>query len=232
MRRSSLAITAFAATLALGQSAVAHADERYFNEAKQFEVTVPTGWKHLATDGGMVDLVLTSPRFESTMGLCVLISRDIADTRKDSQAKINEEANAQINDDFWREVMADKNTKVNSVQSKSEMREGRRVFFGTLGVTSTLDGKDVNLQIDMVLHVLPGKGMMAQCGVELGHAELEKADIQTIINSHNSTGAGVIASADPHHSHGSTAKLSNTLTDALTIGVRDMISRMAHPQKR
>jgi len=231
MRRLPLTIAAIAATLALGQSAVANADERYFNEAKQFEVTVPTGWKALATEGGMIDLVLSSPRFEKTMGLCVLISREVADTRSDSQAKIDEEASSQINDAFWREVMTDKNTKVTSVQSKSEVRGGRRVYFGTVGVTSTLEGKDVNLQIEMVLHIMPGKGMMAQCGVELSQVELEKADILTIINSYNSTGTGVIAAADPHHKHGSTAKLSNTLSEALTAGAKNMISRMAHPQK-
>jgi hypothetical protein len=225
------ATAAIAAALVLGQSGIAAADERYFNEAKQFEVTVPTGWKTLATDGGMIDLVLSSPRFEKTMGLCVLISRDVSDTRNDSQAKIDAEASTQINDAFWREVMTDKNTKVTSVQSKSEVRGGRRVYFGTVGVTSTLDGKDVNLQIEMVLHVMPGKGMMAQCGVEISQVELEKADIQTIINSYNSTGTGVVASADPHHQHGSTAKLSITLSEALTAGAKDMIGRMAHPRK-
>jgi hypothetical protein len=230
--RHRFATIAIAAALVVSQSAVATADERYFNEAEQFEVTVPTGWKHLAaTDGGIIDLVLSSPRFEATMGLCVLISSDVADTRKDSQAKIDQEASTQINDAFWREVMTDKNTKVTSVQSKSEMRGGRRVYFGSVGVTSAIDGKDVNLQIEMVLHIMPGKGMMAQCGVETGQAELEKADIETIINSYNSTGSGVVASANPQHNQGSTAKLSNTLTEALTAGAKDMISRMAHPQK-
>ncbi|MBL8780344.1 MAG: hypothetical protein JNL06_05300 [Alphaproteobacteria bacterium] len=229
--RHRFAATAIAAALALTTSAVANADDRYFNEGKQFEVTVPTGWKQIAGDGGMIDLVLSSPRFEATMGLCVLISRDIADTRKDSQAKIDEEAGAAINDAFWREVMTDKNTTVTSVQSKSEMRGGRRVYFGTVGVTSLIDGKSVNLQIEMVLHVMPGKGMMGQCGVEVAQLDAEKIDIQTIINSYNSTGSGVVASADPHHNHGSAAKLSNTLTEALTAGAKDMIGRMAHPQK-
>jgi len=163
------------------------------------------------------------------MGLCVLISRDIADTRKDSQAKIDEEAGKEINDDFWRAIMTDKTTKVTSVASKSEMKNGRRVFFGTVGVTSTFEGKEVNIQTEMVLHLMPGKGMMGQCGVQVAQLDVEKADIQTVIGSHNSTGSGVIASADPHD-HGTHAKLSSTLTEALAAGARDMISRMGKPR--
>jgi hypothetical protein len=220
--------TTTALLTALALSPVVSADA-YVNEAKQFEVTIPTGWTHAAGDGGAIDLVLASPRVKETMGLCVLISRDIADTRKDSQAKINEEAGKEITDDFWRAIMTDKDTKVTSVASKSEMKNGRRVFFGTVGVTSTFEGKEVNLQTDMVLHLMPGKAMMGQCGVEIAQLDLEKADIQTVISSYNSTGAGVVASADPHN-HGTHAKLSNTLTEALAAGAKDMISRMGKPR--
>ena len=224
MRRL-LTTTALLAALALSPTVSADA---YVNEAKQFEVTIPTGWTHVAGDGG-IDLVLASPRVKETMGLCVLISRDIADTRKDSQAKIDEEAGKEINDDFWRAIMTDKTTKVTSVASKSEMKNGRRVFFGTVGVTSTFEGKEVNLQTEMVLHLMPGKGMMGQCGVQVAQLDVEKADIQTVIGSYNSTGSGVIASADPHD-HGTHAKLSNTLTEALAAGAKDMISRMGKPR--
>lgn len=221
MRRLSMT-TVLLAALALSQAAAASADT-YVNEAKQFEVTIPAGWSHKAGDGGMIDLVLSSPRFKETMGLCVLISRENADTRNDSQAKIDEEAGAQINDDFWRAVMADKNTKVTSVESKSEMRNGRRIHFGTVRVTSTIEAKEVDLQIDMVLHAMPGKAMMAQCGAMIAQLDAEKADIQTIINSYNSTGTGVIAKLDPRRK---TENLSHTLSEALTAGAKDMIRRM------
>jgi hypothetical protein len=99
-----------------------------------------------------------------------------------------------------------------------------------VGVTSTLEGKEVNLQIEMVLHAMPGKAMMAQCGANLASVDAEKADIQTVINSYDSTGTGVIASADPHHHHGATMKLSDSLTEALTAGAKDMIRRLAKPR--
>jgi hypothetical protein len=218
--RKLIALTALFTALAL--SPVASADT-YVSEEKQFEVTIPAGWNHTAGDGGMIDLVLSSPRFKETMGLCVLISREIAETRKDTQAKIDEEAGAQINDDFWRAVMADKNTKVTSVESKSEMRNGRRVYFGTVRVTSTIEAKEVDLQINMVLHAMPGKAMMAQCGAMIAQLDAEQADIQTIINSYDSTGIGVIAKLDPRHN---TVNLSHTLSEALTAGAKDMIRRM------
>lgn len=218
------ALTALVAAIALSQ--VANADN-YVSEEKQFEVTIPAGWSHTVGEGGMIDLILASPRFKESMGLCVLISREIAETRKDSQAKIDEEAGAEINEAFWRAVMTDKNTKVNSVVSKSEMRNGRRVHFGTVGVTSTLEGKEVNLQIDMVLHVMPGKAMMGQCGANIAQLDAERADIQTVINSYNSTGTGVVAKLDPHHK---TENLSHTLNEALTTGAKDMIRRMVAPR--
>lgn len=220
-------LTTTALLTALALSPAVNADT-YVSEAKQFEVTIPTGWTHVAGDNG-IDLVLASPRVKETMGLCVLIGRDIADTRKDSQAKIDEEAGKEINDDFWRAIMTDKTTKVTSVSSKNEMKNGRRVFFGTVGITSTIEGKEVNLQTEMVLHLMPGKGMMGQCGVQVAQVDVEKTDIQTVIGSYNPTGAGVIASADPHE-HGTHAKLSDTLTEALAAGAKDMISRMGKPR--
>lgn len=222
MRKLS-ARTALVAALALGQAAVAIAADTYVNEAKQFEVTIPDGWNHVAGEGGPVDLVLTSPRFETTMGLCILISRDIADTRKDSQAKIDNEAGVEITDDFWRAVATDKTSKVTSVASKSEMRNGRRVYFATVGVTGNVKGKEVSFQMDLVLHLMPGKGMMGQCGVEIAQLDVEKADIQTVINSFNSTGTGVIAKLGPWHR---TENLSHSLTDTLRAGARDMVRRM------
>lgn len=119
--------------------------------------------------------------------------------------------------------MADKNTKVTSVESKSEVRNGRRIYFGTVGVTSTIEAKEVNLQINMVLHAMPGKAMMAQCGAMIAQLDAEKADIQTIINSYGSTGVGVIAKLDPHHK---TEAQSHSLSEALTAGAKDMIRRM------
>lgn len=223
--------TTLLAILALGQAAVASAADNYVSEAKQFEVTIPAGWTHAAGDGGMIDLILASPRVKETMGLCVLVSREIADTRKHSQAEIDAEAGTEINDDFWRAIMTDKNSKVTAVESKSEMKNGRRVFFGTVRLTGTFEGKEVNLQTDMVLHIMPGKAMMGQCGVEVAQLDLEKADIQTVINSYNATGAGVVASSDPHHGHGAAAKLSTTLNEALTEGAKDMIRRMTAPPR-
>jgi hypothetical protein len=166
----------------------------YLDEERRFEVTIPEGWTHVAGQAGSpIGLGIISSRFKQTLGLCVLISIEVAGTRKTSQAIINEELAKEVDDAFWRGAMQDKNAKDVTIASRSEMRGDRRVFLATAQLTTKLGGEDVPVQTEMALHVVPGRMLVGQCGAKQAELAAEQAAIKTVMETFNPTGEAVVA---------------------------------------
>lgn len=193
--RTLAAVALLAGMFAAAGAGGALAGEKYANDAKRFAVTVPDGWMKVAGDAGPIDLAMLSPRFKETMGLCVVIGKLTAETRNATQAALNAEMEQGIDEAFWRAIVEDKRARDTTVEPRSEMRDGRRVFLATVRQTATLGQEDITMQMELALHVVPGLLLMGQCGANQAQYALEQSDIKTITDTLNPT-PGVIASLD------------------------------------
>lgn len=193
--RSIAAVALLIGMYAAAGAGGALAAENYANDAKRFALTVPDGWLKVPSDTGPIDLALISSRFKQTMGLCVIIGKQMTETRHASQAVLNTEMEQGIDEAFWRSMVEDKRARDTTVQPRSEMREGRRVFLATVRQTATIGQEDVTMQMELALHVVPGLILMGQCGANQAEYAAEQNDIKTITDTLNPT-PGVIASLE------------------------------------
>jgi len=170
--------------------------EPHRSDLRRYTVDVPEGWTKVDGDMSLIDLIMASPRAKDTGGSCILMSRDVVDTRKMTQAAINDLTKEQVTEAFWRAVLQHQFAKDLQVETRSEMRDDRLVHLASVRVTFTQGGKETPLQGEVLLHAIPGTSYMAQCAAQQPHFAAEEADIKTVITSYNPS-AGVIAKADP-----------------------------------
>lgn len=197
MRPLILLVCAAAAWLG-GAAAVAAED--YVDQTAQFRFTVPSGWQLAVPDkkGPNAALVaLISPRITHTGGLCLIASVSFPSSAGVSQETLNEGMKEEVDDAFWRELMEDKSVKdVSIVDTHSEMKNGRRGFYATARLTTTIDGTDYPEQQSVVFFIVPGRMHFAQCSVNADQVAVEEADIATVITSFEPVGA-FVASLKP-----------------------------------
>jgi hypothetical protein len=97
-----IAAAAFVLTAAL-----AWANEDYLDRTNGFRVTVPTGWqKFVSNELEVLDLVLISPRFDTSSAMCAIGSDAAEETRAFSQNQINESFGAEVDAAFWTSIIA------------------------------------------------------------------------------------------------------------------------------
>lgn len=200
MRPTLCAITVVVSVFG-AQAAVA---EDYIDRTFQYRVSVPDGWKQVRgvsdnKEAAMFGLI--SPRFDSTAGMCLIASVGVDGTASVSQDALNEGMAKEIDEAFWRSTLEDKAVKdLTIVETKTEMKNGRRGFYAITRLTSTEEGKDRPEQQWHVLFVVPGRLHLGQCSVDIAKVSTEEPDISVVIASFEPTGSGgVISSLDPRN---------------------------------
>lgn len=185
-----------AALIALTLAPVAAA-ENYANPEKGFKLTVPDGWSKdppQSSSGGL-DLVLRSPRHETTRGTCPLDAAQIAETQSKSQEQINEELTPVINEAFWRAAVGGGLPELAFDEIGSELRNGRRVFTATARFTSDIKGTKAWVRMKATMQAGPGHIGKAACMTWLEESAPDDADIGVILGTFESTRAMLIAGA-------------------------------------
>lgn len=193
--RTIAAVALLIGMFAAAGAGIALAAENYANDAKRFALTVPDGWTAVPGNAGPVDLALISPRFDQTSGLCIVVSKMMTESRHATQAALNDEMEKGVDEAFWRAIVEDKSARDTTVEQRSELRSGRRVFLATVRQTMKLGQEDTPMRMELALHVVPGLIMMGQCGANQAQFSAEQNDIKTVTDTLNPT-AGVIASLD------------------------------------
>lgn len=229
--RPTIAAAAVLAVMTLAQALPAYAGERYTSDTEQFEVTVPDGWIHApGKNGARVDLTMLSPRFPTTLGLCIMVSEQVADTRDMTQKQINEMMASEINDAFWQTgIKQDPYAKDVTVESRNETRGDRRVARATAHFTFKLKDKDVPTRAELSLHAVPGRMMLAQCGASKAEFAAEDIDIKTVMDTFNPTGPGLVAGVLPSpgvQRMAAPRRMSASVAPALRDAVRAMLERV------
>jgi hypothetical protein len=189
--RAALVITAVAAFAApqICAAGTDHVDEENF-----FRVTIPDGWTTIRPEvQGKVDMVLQSPRFETTRGVCPLAADPFPSTNGMTQDKINEEVGANFGEAFWKSAFGQGASQVIIDESGSELRDGKRVHLAKLRILGKVNGADVWVQMRVALHLIPGQIAMAACAVWFDHAASEDADIGGVLGSFEPLGIKVVA---------------------------------------
>jgi hypothetical protein len=193
MYRAALVIAVLAAIA--GSQAWARGTDHVDGE-NFFRVTIPDGWTTISPEvPGKVDMVLQSPRFDTTRGICPLAADPFPATNGMSQEKINEEVGANFGEAFWKSAFGQGANQVVIDESGSELRDGKRVHLAKLRILGKVDGADVWAQMRIALHLIPGQIAMAACGVWFDHAATEDADISGVLGSFEPLGIKVIAQA-------------------------------------
>jgi hypothetical protein len=197
--RPTLCAIAVVASVIGAQAATA---EDYVDRTFQYRLTVPEGWKQVkgvSENNEAAIFGLISPRFDSTTGMCLIASVGMNGTANISQEALNEGMTNEIDEAFWRSTLEDKTVKdLTIVETKTEMKSGRRGFYAIARLTSTDEGKDRSEQQWHVLFVVPGRIHLGQCSVDVAQISTEEADIKAVIASFEPTGSGgVISSLEP-----------------------------------
>jgi hypothetical protein len=192
LSRAALLVAAWAAfAVAQASAGTDHVDEQNF-----FRVTIPDGWTTITPEApGRVDMVLQSPRFDTTRGICPLAADPFPATNGMSQDKINKEVGANFGEAFWKSAFGQGASQVLIDEAGSELRNGRRVHLAKLRILGKVDGVDVWAQMRVALHLIPGQIAMAACGVWFDHAATEDADITGVLGSFEPLGIKVVARA-------------------------------------
>jgi hypothetical protein len=186
------------AVSALGAQTVSAED--YVDRANQYRVTVPDGWKALKAESketeGASFFGLISPRFDTTSGMCLIASVNMEETRAVSQEDLNEGMSGEVNEAFWRSLIEDKDVKdVKIVETRTELKNGRRGYYATARMTSIEEGKELPEQQWHVLFMVPGRIHIGQCSVDVAQVSAEESDMTTVINSFEPTGSGGVISS-------------------------------------
>jgi hypothetical protein len=193
MRRTLLITTLAVFACAFG--AVASAED-YEDQETKFRVTVPDGWEKHPKLADKIALVLISPRFKTSDGMCIMMGEAVSGTETSSQGDINERMSG-FDEAFWRSVAEDKNTKDIKVEATTEMRNGRNAAVATIRYVSTLNGTESAMVERYVLYVVPGRILMGQCGSLAAAESVEEADMKIVLTSFEPTSAGLISKLTP-----------------------------------
>lgn len=185
-----------AALIALVLAPLAAA-ENYADQEKGFKLTVPDGWSKdpPRSSGGGLDLVLRSPRYDTTRGTCPLGAAQIAETQSKSQEQINEELAPNVTEAFWRAALGAGLPELTFDEIGSELRNGRRIFTATARFTSELKGPKAWVRMKATLQAGPGHIGKATCMTWLEESAPDDADIGVILGTFESTRAILVAAA-------------------------------------
>lgn len=202
------AVAAIAAAAFVLAATHAWANEDYVDRTNGFRVTVPTGWqKYVSDELELLDLVLISPRFDTSSAMCAIGSDAAEETRSLSQDQINEAFLGEVDTAFWTSIIAgDQTSNVVIDEARSEVRNGRRVFYAIAHYTEKGDEGDVQSQSQFALHLIPGQMMLAHCQAQLAQAPGEQADFKIVLDSSEPLGVNVVAALRPRRA-ASTAAL-------------------------
>ncbi|GEM_PF-1933588 len=197
--RPTLCAIALAASVLGAQPATA---EDYVDRTFQYRVAVPDGWRQIRGESKNKEAAifgLISPRFETTTGMCLIASVGMNGTADVSQEALNEGMANEIDEAFWRSTLDDKSVKdLTIVETKTELKNGRRGFYAIARLTATDEGKDKPLQQWHMLFVVPGRIHLGQCGVDAAQVATEEVDIKSVITSFEPTGSGgMISKLEP-----------------------------------
>jgi hypothetical protein len=207
----------------------------YEDREKGFTVQVPEGWVERPGGDYPLDLTLTSPRNESTGGLCLLMSQDVKTTKAMKQPELNELIRNAAKEEFWRAVLtSDKAIQIKDMklEVKHETRDDRVVSRATVFATAVYEGETSQLFLEMMLQALPGNSYMTQCAVNQDHVAAEAVDIKAVIDTHTPTGrAGIIASAgQPSGATPVAATFPSGASEAFKTGFGKLLQRLAKPR--
>jgi hypothetical protein len=185
------AVLVASAILAFG--AVQASAEDYYDRDNQFRVTIPDGWIKNKTEN--IDLLIQSPRFETTRGACAMFADPFPATRGMTQDKINEELEGAINETFWRSALS----RVGAIdvvidETGSELRKGKRVFLASVRLTGKKDdGTTSTARMKATFEVAPDQIAMSTCVAAIEHEATETADIKTVMSSFEGLGGQIVA---------------------------------------
>lgn len=160
-----------------------------------FRVNVPDGWeKFQPQNAPTIDLVLRSPRNETTGALCPLSGGDLAATKSMTQEQINAEFQDKFGADFWRGAFANMpGLTVEIENSSNELRNGRRVYLVAMRMTGKVDGADKTARVRGSMTLVPGQIALASCSAWIDHAASEDAPISQVLASFEPVTIQVIA---------------------------------------
>jgi PsbP len=163
MFRSILALTAF---VVFGSLTAAADGTQYRDTEGRFTLTVPTGWSAQRPKSEQIAVVLMSPiQEESKGGICLVMVRDIPQTRKMSQAELDEAFTPILTEEFWKKAFeAAGGSNVNVDEAGQKDQRGRKVYYvvATVGATDP-EGKAVKATGKQMLHIVPGSMQFVNC---------------------------------------------------------------------
>jgi hypothetical protein len=157
-------VSAVLATLVL--AGAASADTPYRDREGRFSLTVPTGWAANHPEDRDIALALTSPKADDAKGgLCLIVVRDLPQTRDVPQAELDEAFGDLLTPEFWKASFEAAGIKDVVVQSSGKKQQrGRQVYFVVANTTGTDDnGQLLEAVGRQELHVVPGSMHFVNC---------------------------------------------------------------------
>lgn len=153
-----------------------------------FRLTIPDTWSQIPSPSSAVALVVASPRVAETGGNCNVALTVDATSKGKTQAQVDADASAQINDQFWLAVLGStrlfKSTTIDSIGDR--MQRGRKVF--TVKATSELSGAPLKITQVLNMHPMPGQVFVTSCTARTEAFSLEEADFDAILASFDPSG--------------------------------------------
>lgn len=149
-----------------------------------YRLTAPEGWTSVEAPFQGISLVIISPRRDQTGGNCNIIVIPTPATRSMSQAEVEAEFGAQLNEQFWRESIDQEGLKLISLDQWGDKKQrGRKVFFAKVTTEAAPEGVARLFKQEQNLHVIPGRAYAVTCTAYAEGHTAEVADFDSILAS-------------------------------------------------
>jgi hypothetical protein len=185
MIRAAFAICAVALAVTTAHAApIEHIDRE-----NRFRVTIPDSWQKLPAEGDTLDLVITSPRYNTTSAMCSAVGEPKPAWESATQEQLNG-LSFRFNEAYWRNMVAEEGTTDIKIEATTEVRNGRNVYLAKAEYTTKEKDGTENRWIDRyAIQNAPGVFLMTLCGSYASKEEVERADILTFVGSHEPVSA-------------------------------------------
>lgn len=138
----------------------------YGDPEGRFSVTIPTGWQAKKPEASQVALVMSSPSDDKAKsGVCLVMVRDMPQTRKTSQAELDEAFGQLLTKEFWVAAFESAGMAGVAVEATgSRAGKGHKIFHvvATLNTTDA-SGQSATGTSRQELHPVPGSLHFVNC---------------------------------------------------------------------
>lgn len=191
MLRLALGLLAFAL---IPSAAIAADGTPYLDPMGRFKVTVPAGWESGKPNNENFAFAMVSPKTEQGIGVCLVMVRELAETRNATQADIDTAFGSVMTREFWQQTFAAAGVKEVSIEDNGTTdRNGRKSYYVVATVPVQTPEGTVQSTGKQVIFVIPGSMQFINCSTKKDNFAALKDQFEAVFNTYEPL-AGNIAS--------------------------------------